>query len=338
MSRGSSDLARLLTVMGEAHDLDDPEPFTTPVLDRLAGALDCEGASYFETDLNSGEVFPYVCSSHEASLATWPIPPRRLLTRVERTGLVKTFELVRGGVRTWSDVHSRVARWRFEVAPVEQGALGIVDRAWMAFGDPRTSSRLCWLTLERSRDFTGNQRARFLASRMHAAALIRHADVRRRLADVMVALDADEDGGTSGTILIGPTLRVKRASPAAQRIVTDWFGRSGSALPKELGDWLRSPFPREPRSIERGGMRLVIETPTRGALTLREEHLASESLTPREREVLNRVAEGLSTSEIADALFVTPATVSKHLEHIYRKLGVNGRTAALAALRGTRPS
>ena len=338
MSRGSSDLARLLTVMGEAHDLEDPEPFTATVLDRLAGALDCEGASYFETDLKSGEISPYVCSSHETSLATWPIPPRRLLTRAERTGLVKTFELVRGGVRTWSDVHSRIERWRFEVAPVEQGALGIVDRAWMAFGDPRTGSRLCWLTLERSRDFTGTQRARFLASRTHAAALIRHADVRRRLADVMVALDADEHGGTSGTILLGPTLRVERASPAARRIVTDWFGRFGSPLPEELGDWLQSPFPREPHSIERGGTRLIIETPTKGALTLREEHLASRSLTPREREVLTCVADGLSTSAIADALFVTPATVSKHLEHIYRKLGVNGRTGALAALRGARPS
>ena len=337
MSRGSSDLARLLTVMGDAHDLDEPEPFTTTVLDRLADALDCEIASYFEIDVKSGEVSPYVCSSHEASLATWPIPPQRL-TRVERTRLVQASELARGGVRTWSDVHSRIARRRFELSPVEQGALGHVDRAWMVFGDPRSSSRLCWLTLGRSRDFTETQRATFLASRTHAAALIRHADVRRRLADVMVALDADEDGGSSGIVLLGPSLRVERASPAARRIVTDWFGRFGNALPDELGDWLQSPFPREPHSIERGGVRLVIETPTKGALTLREEHLASGSLTPREREVLTRVADGLTTSEIADALFVTPATVSKHLEHIYRKLGVNGRTGALAALRGARPS
>ena len=43
----------------------------------------------------------------------------------------------------------------------------------------------------------------------------------------------------------------------------------------------------------------------------------------------------MSTNEIAHALWVTPATVSKHLEHIYRKLGVTSRTAALAALRTT---
>jgi DNA-binding CsgD family transcriptional regulator len=59
------------------------------------------------------------------------------------------------------------------------------------------------------------------------------------------------------------------------------------------------------------------------------------SLTTREREILSHVADGLSTREIADALWVTPATVSKHLERSYRKLGVNGRTAALAALSRT---
>jgi DNA-binding CsgD family transcriptional regulator len=107
-------------------------------------------------------------------------------------------------------------------------------------------------------------------------------------------------------------------------------------LPAELADWLRSPFPREPLRVERGSERLVVETPTRGALILREEHVASVPLTARERQVLSRVADGMSTDEIAHALWVTPATVSKHLEHIYRKLGVKGRTAALAALRRTR--
>lgn len=63
--------------------------------------------------------------------------------------------------------------------------------------------------------------------------------------------------------------------------------------------------------------------------------MAYDSLTAREREVTCRVAGGMSTEEIARTLWVTPGTVSKHLERIYRKLGVASRTAALAALQRT---
>jgi DNA-binding NarL/FixJ family response regulator len=48
------------------------------------------------------------------------------------------------------------------------------------------------------------------------------------------------------------------------------------------------------------------------------------------------VGEGLSNAEIARALVVEPSTVHKHLEHVYAKLNVRSRTAALARLRGTR--
>jgi DNA-binding NarL/FixJ family response regulator len=53
-------------------------------------------------------------------------------------------------------------------------------------------------------------------------------------------------------------------------------------------------------------------------------------LTTKEREVLARLAEGRSNTQIAEALFVTPATVKTHLSHIYAKLGVTSRQAALA--------
>lgn len=53
-------------------------------------------------------------------------------------------------------------------------------------------------------------------------------------------------------------------------------------------------------------------------------------LTRKELEVLFRLAEGRSNREIADALYVTPATVKTHLAHIYAKLDVTDRHGALA--------
>jgi DNA-binding NarL/FixJ family response regulator len=44
------------------------------------------------------------------------------------------------------------------------------------------------------------------------------------------------------------------------------------------------------------------------------------------------VAKGLSNGAIAGQLVVEPSTVRKHLENVYRKLGVSSRTAAVARL------
>src|SRR5438270_263754 len=52
-------------------------------------------------------------------------------------------------------------------------------------------------------------------------------------------------------------------------------------------------------------------------------------ITPREREVLTWVGAGKSDRQIADILGMSMRTVQKHLEHIYEKLGVETRTAAV---------
>ena len=55
-------------------------------------------------------------------------------------------------------------------------------------------------------------------------------------------------------------------------------------------------------------------------------------LTKRESEVVGLVAEGLTNGEIAARLVLSPATVRKHLENVFEKLGVHTRTAAVARL------
>ncbi|WP_030768624.1 response regulator [Streptomyces sp. NRRL F-2664] len=57
----------------------------------------------------------------------------------------------------------------------------------------------------------------------------------------------------------------------------------------------------------------------------------AEALTKRELEVLQLVADGLSNQQISKQLFLSQATVKSHLVHVYAKLGVESRTAAVAA-------
>jgi LuxR family maltose regulon positive regulatory protein len=62
----------------------------------------------------------------------------------------------------------------------------------------------------------------------------------------------------------------------------------------------------------------------------------AEGLSEREIEVLLLVAAGASNQDAARKLFISPATVKKHLENIYAKLGVGGRTQAIARARELR--
>jgi DNA-binding NarL/FixJ family response regulator len=52
-------------------------------------------------------------------------------------------------------------------------------------------------------------------------------------------------------------------------------------------------------------------------------------LSARELEVLRLVAEGLTDARVAERLHLSPRTVGRHLESVYRKLGVSSRTAAV---------
>lgn len=57
------------------------------------------------------------------------------------------------------------------------------------------------------------------------------------------------------------------------------------------------------------------------------------ALSPRELEILQALATGDSNKQIAQRLFISEATVKTHLIHVYQKLGVETRTAAVSAAR-----
>jgi len=68
----------------------------------------------------------------------------------------------------------------------------------------------------------------------------------------------------------------------------------------------------------------------RGEETEPPAALLPNPLTQREMDVLEWVARGKTNRDVAEILGMSPRTVNKHLEHIYEKLGVETRTAAVA--------
>ena len=67
-----------------------------------------------------------------------------------------------------------------------------------------------------------------------------------------------------------------------------------------------------------------------GAEIRRRGALAQERLTDRERQILTRMAEGMSAPQIATELYLSTATVKSHQHNLYEKLGVSDRAAAVA--------
>ena len=111
-----------------------------------------------------------------------------------------------------------------------------------------------------------------------------------------------------------------------------WFAGLNVASERDFGDRERLILHRlHPHLI---GLYRSAELRRRlGATTAAFDPDATERLTRRECEVMLWVADGLSNAEIASVLVVERSTVRKHLEHIYEKLGVRSRTAALAKVR-----
>jgi DNA-binding CsgD family transcriptional regulator len=74
------------------------------------------------------------------------------------------------------------------------------------------------------------------------------------------------------------------------------------------------------------------------AATRRTTPRGLEALTPREREVITMIAAGRTNRETARYLWISPHTVRAHLEHIFEKLEVTTRAAAVARVLGDRPA
>lgn len=72
---------------------------------------------------------------------------------------------------------------------------------------------------------------------------------------------------------------------------------------------------------------VLVPAPTE--FTRNEDKLAASGLTPRELEILELIAKGLSNREIAERVFVSENTVKTHSSRVFEKLGARRRTQAV---------
>jgi DNA-binding NarL/FixJ family response regulator len=127
--------------------------------------------------------------------------------------------------------------------------------------------------------------------------------------------------------------RVPRVSAETSVIV--FTGRSDFAVLTEALDagargfvLKEAPLPDLVRAIEMVAQGGVYVDPALASLLIEPEH--SDKLTPREREILRLIADGLGNEQIGMRLFISPQTVRTHVGKAMEKLEVHSRTEAVA--------
>ena len=93
------------------------------------------------------------------------------------------------------------------------------------------------------------------------------------------------------------------------------------------------------REVKQGGAPMSREIARKVIFSFQEPLAAAaevEDLSPREKEILELLAEGFPNKQIADRMGVTDGTVRWHLRHVYNKLHVRSRTEAALKFRSSK--
>jgi DNA-binding NarL/FixJ family response regulator len=217
----------------------------------------------------------------------------------------------------------------------------------LAYADARAAGRLCAanpaLTPWRS------TAALALAHSGRRAAAARLADEELALAErfgaplaILTALHAravaEADATARLVLLRRGTALAATAPPSAAAIAL--LLEEGATL-RRSGDRVeaREPLRRALALATAGGADLAAQRARRelvasGARPRRDQDEGAEALTPRQREICDLAAGGVTNRQIADRLFLSVKTVETHLAAGFRKLGVGSRAEIAAALSG----
>ena len=136
--------------------------------------------------------------------------------------------------------------------------------------------------------------------------------------------------GSSGIDL---TRRLTKAGGPPVLILTTYDTQSDVVAAMEAGalGYLLKDAPEEDLhdAVLKAARRERVLSPQAAGVLADRVMNPNEALSAREIEILQALKTGASNRQIADQLFISLATVKTHLIHIYEKLGVDNRTAAV---------
>jgi DNA-binding CsgD family transcriptional regulator len=324
-ARDAEAVFRFLAV---AEDLGSDEPFTPQVLVELGKLVPADaGVTYCELDRVRQSCRLIVGRPDDPTwcppVTYWDIADEHPVCSRHNRGDFRALKL--------SDFLSRRQLRRSRIYAVWFGPVDIGHELNVAIPSPPWHTKTFLFDRHTGRDFTERDRLVLDLLQPHFGQLWRAAQTRRRLRAALAALESEGEHQAQGMIVVAGGGAVELVSPAARRLLQEYFGAARrSSLPRALEDWLETGS--ETIRRQRGDRRLTVVRA--GDTLLLEESRDELGLTPRERQILAWVARGKTNTEVAQILWIAPTTVRRHLEHVYAKLGVHTRTAAVARFLG----
>ncbi len=200
------------------------------------------------------------------------------------------------------------------------------------------------------RDFTDRDLEVLKILSPHLVSAFRHAQFIHRLEFERGQLETALEATRHGIITVDMDLNIQSQNPTAIKLLHKYFHPPSSNLPDELLRYVRhhrniflAPeifLPPAPLEVGQSGsklkIRLTFQSQSNTIVLLLEEikeaapaDLIGLGLTRREAEILFLIAKGKADADIAALCYISLRTVHKHRENIFRKLGVETRTAAM---------
>lgn len=208
------------------------------------------------------------------------------------------------------------------------------------------------VVIHRGRPFSERDQQMMNLLRPHLIQGYSNASALAQAAHHRTLMNAALEEGAPGVIALNKDRRIHFATSLGRKLLKEYFDdhRSSDRLPEPLDLWIRHhdaqlckvleiPPPRNPLIVHRERKRLLVRLQSKadGFILLVEEestvpepsYLVGIGLTSRESDVLAQVATGKTNAEVGNTLGLSLRTVKTHLEHIYGKLGVKTRVAAV---------
>ncbi len=329
------DVAALLSVTGELAALDDGLPFPPHLLERLGELVGGCDVAYNELDrARERSVFLATSDGETSDGGEATDDEMREVFRLLRGHPVCGRRKVAGEWTSVLKVSDFLSLRQFQRTEIwTEFYRDVPLNYWIDVGLEPTGARTRMFLFTRARrDF--DERDRLVLELLQPHLQKRYDDVMRaaEAANALTMLEEDGTDNLHDIVLCNSAGVIEFASRRSRRLLAAYFQSENGHLPESL----RAALPSSGSLVlERRGRRLTIRAARSAGmlvLLLGEEDLRLDELTARQLEILQHVAQGLTDAEVGVALDIAPATVKKHLEQIYDRLGVHTRTAAAALI------